>query len=444
MHWLFKALLLTLCFDVATFADTKSDNPREADATKAPVKSCFVVGISPFLGKEVKDDVFRTVVRLMVEQLPLNSTLSIYDAFELKTIAQITLPDARAFSSPKTRANQFAPAIHELKTFLAQEHAKPVAPRLDFTGSIRVPQFLDFLAENKSFSNARVLLIGSPLYQDAREPSFSMAEGFFPSDGHLQATREQSIYGFDGNRTDSPMLTIDWLYTGDPWMSELHHSKVERFWSLYMERRGSSLSSFASDRQSVVQNFLSANASNASTKNFAVDRSDSKIEMHRVSRSVSSTDWLTADHFTASPPPSIRVGTLKIGIRWKDKIDLDLYATPRPEAETLFFQHVRSPEGYYNKDHRSSPGKEYEFIEFEKPIDIRELEAYVNFYKGECPGGPKGEVRIEFDGRVYGAPFHIEAEEGNKSRTGKGQRDYWTRIPIMEVMGIHSGLGASN
>ena len=49
-------------------------------------------------------------------------------------------------------------------------------------------------------------------------------------------------------------------------------------------------------------------------------------------------------------------GPLKIGIRWKQNIDLDLYAAPRPGAETLFFQHPRSPEGYYFKDHRSSPG----------------------------------------------------------------------------------------
>jgi hypothetical protein len=49
------------------------------------------------------------------------------------------------------------------------------------------------------------------------------------------------------------------------------------------------------------------------------------------------------------PPPSQMVGPLKIGIRWKENIDLDLYATPRRDAETLFFQHPRSPEGSISK-----------------------------------------------------------------------------------------------
>ena len=113
--------------------------------------------------------------------------------------------------------------------------------------------------------------------------------------------------------------------------------------------------------------------------------------MLRVSRGVTMADWLRRDTLPAGAqaPPSIMAGPMKIGIRWKERIDLDLYATPRPGAETLYFEHVRSPEGYYYKDHRSSPGREYEFIEFESPVDVRELEAFVNFYKGSCPGGAR-------------------------------------------------------
>src|SRR5437667_5469451 len=96
----------------------------------------------------------------------------------------------------------------------------------------------------------------------------------------------------------------------------------------------------------------------------------------------------------------------------------------------------RSPEGYYYKDHRSSPGREYEFIEFESPVDIREVEASVNFYKGDCPGGPRGEVRIEFDGRIYGATFSIPSSEGNQGRSGRSQQDFWTRIPVKEILKI--------
>jgi hypothetical protein len=125
---------------------------------------------------------------------------------------------------------------------------------------------------------------------------------------------------------------------------------------------------------------------------------------------------------------------MKIGIRWRENLDLDLYASPHPGAETLFFQHTRSPEGCYYKDHRSSPGREYEFIEFEVPVAVREVEAFVNFYKGTCPGGPAGEVRVEFGNRIYSAPFSIRAAEGNLGRSGPGQADCWCRIPIPEVL----------
>jgi len=160
--------------------------------------------------------------------------------------------------------------------------------------------------------------------------------------------------------------------------------------------------------------------------------------MLRTSRNVEIADWLTRDKLPENSltPPGTMVGPMKIGIRWKDDIDVDLYATPHSGAETLFFQHPRSPEGYYYKDHRASPGKEYEFIEFESPVDVREVEAFINFYKGDCPGGPRGEVRIEFDGRIYGAPFLIRAEEGNLGRTGRSQHEFWTRIPIQEMLKI--------
>jgi len=149
-------------------------------------------------------------------------------------------------------------------------------------------------------------------------------------------------------------------------------------------------------------------------------------------------DWITRDALpeTAPRPPTLMVGPVKIGIRWKPDIDLDLYATPRSGGETLFFQHPHSAEGSYYKDHRTSPGREYEFIEFNVPVDIRQVEAFVNFYKGSCPAGPRGEVRIEFDGRIYSAPFFIPAATGNRGRTGNDQQAFWFRIPVQEVLRI--------
>src|SRR6266481_4375324 len=411
-------------------------NNAEIQKTSSPPQP-FVIGISPFLDKAVKDDVYRSIVRLLVEDLPLNSSLAVYDAFELKTITHVALPEARVFHSPKTRANQFAGAIRELKQFLAQEHTAPTNAHLKFEEAIRLPQFLDFLAENLHSTNVQptVLLIGSPLYQDAREPAFSMVDGYFPSDGHLQASREQSIFGLTANAATTPSLAIHWLYFHDPWVSDLHKEKVTRFWTLYLERRGAQLAAFTSDFPAALQSFQqNALGTTAASKNWTVDSSQNKIEMLRVSRNVEIADWLTRSTLSDESPPTTLVGPMKIGIRWKHNIDVDLYATPRHGAETIYFSHVRSPEGYYYKDHRSSPGREYEFIEFESPVDAHEVEAFINFYKGRCLGGPRGEVRIEFDGRIYGAPISISAEEGNLGRSGQSQQEFWTRIPVQEIL----------
>jgi hypothetical protein len=414
--------------------------PGQAAATS---NADFVVGISPFLDSTVKDAVYRGLVRLIVEDLPLNTRLEVYDAYHLKSITRVSIPGAKVFNSPKTRANQFASSIGEIRQFLARNDGKAGGPESGVAGAIRLPQFCDFLAENQpphdGDANLPLLLIGSPLYQDAREPGFSMVDGYFPSDGHLRASREQSVCGFNPGGDSSQGLLVDWAYFGDPWISDLHREKVTRFWALYMERRGGRLASFSADLATALGAFSSeAPGRSAASSGWVADPLQTRPEMLRAGRTIDLVDWLTANvRPEQSPPPSQMKGPLKIGIRWKQDIDLDLYASPRKDAETLFFQHPRSPEGSYFKDHRSSPGREYEFIEFDSPVDVRDARAFVNFYAGSCPGGPRGEVRIEFLNRIYTGSFAIASTEGNQGRSGPSQTSFWTQIPIQEILRIN-------
>jgi len=443
-------LCLALCFCSITQA-SNSDLPGAAgdpatgkETVDGKAGGTFIVGISPFLDVTVKDAVYRSLVRLVVQDLPLNTKLEVYDAFNLKSITALSIPNAKVFNSPKTRANQFALSIGEIRQFLARHNAKPGGAKSGFDGAICLPQFCDFLAQERPQQDGDaklpLLLIGSPLYQDARESGFSMVDGYFPSDGHLGASREQSVFGFNPGAGATQGLLVSWAYFGDPWMSDLHREKVARFWALYIERRGGRLASFSADLATAMSAFSSeAPGRSAASNGWVADPLQTKPEMLRVNRSVNLVDWLTGDALpeSSSPPPSQMVGPLKIGIRWKENIDLDLYAAPRRDAETLFFQHPRSPEGYYFKDHRSSPGREYEYIEFESPVDVRKAQAFVNFYDGSCPGGPRGEVRIEFLNRIYGGTFAIASQEGNQGRSGPAQGAFWTQIPIQEILRIN-------
>jgi hypothetical protein len=67
----------------------------------------------------------------------------------------------------------------------------------------------------------------------------------------------------------------------------------------------------------------------------------------------------------------------------------------------------------------------------------------VNFYNGSCPGGPHGEVRIEFHNRIYRGEFSIASAEGNQGRSGPSQSDYWTRIPVLQILKVSDTASAS-
>jgi hypothetical protein len=392
----------------------------------------------PFLTNNVKDAVYRKIIGLVLEDLPLNSTVSIYDAYNVRTITQIQVPNVSAFRSAKTRANQFKEQIHKLKEFLAATNLPPASPkiaRLNFGNAVRLPQFLDFIAENVAHgSNAlRLIVLGSPLYLDPKEPGFSMVDGYFPSDGHLAGGREQSVYGLKERRGALQNSILHFGYFGDPWVSDVHREKIARFWSLYLGIQGARLATLTGDLPTV---FSAAVSNSGSERNYQIDPAETKIEMLRVTRDIGVADWITRDLLPGGPvaPPSTTVGPMKIGIRWRGDIDLDLYAAANSNAETLFFQHTRCPEGYYFKDHRSSPDREYEFIEFESPVDVWKVDASINFYEGRAQGGPAGEIRIEFDGKIYSGHFSLPAEHGNKGRTGTRQRDFWTHINVPEIL----------
>ena len=418
----------------------------ETSPPPAPSAIDLVVGLSPHLERSVKDDVYRRVVGLLVQDLPGGSSLSIYDACHLTTVTHVVIPTSRAFQNERTRVNQFQEPIRQLRDFLAREIGTNGVVPIPSPGTIRMPQFVAFVGEQHVRSNHPVTLVvlGNPLYIDPKEPSFSMRDGYFPSDGHLFASKDQSVYGLKGRSNTLEGLTVLWGYFGDPWLNELHHDRVQRFWSLFLQEQSGHLGLFSSDLATVFKSVRVA-SEDLHPPVFALDASQTKITMWRLNRTVGESEWITQETLpsTAKVPPQSPLGRLKIGIRWRGTIDLDLYARPRPEAEVLFFDHARSPEGYYYKDHRASPDRDYEFIELETPVDVREVEAMVNFYGGEQPVPPTGEVRLEFEGRIYSGTFHLNGLHGNQGRGGPAQVDYWTRLNIPELLGLAVPRSAS-
>jgi hypothetical protein len=421
--------------------------PRGAAADNAestsPHPVHYVIGLSPFLEDHTKDPLFRELIGFVLEELPLQSSLWICDAFHLRTITRIEVPNLGAFRSAKTRANQFREPIRKLKSFLAEKHPQPEAAGLTFDQAIRFPQFLDFVSDHLggSAQDAVVMVLGSPLYLDAKEPGFSMVHGYYPSDGHLRASRDQSVFGLETRGDALRGVVVHYGWFGDPWVSEAHQQRIDRFWTLYLRGQGGELATFCGDLPTVFSAWAArAPASEARQQRHPLAPEDTRIEMLRLTREVGATDWITREVLprVQHAPPTSTVGVMKIGIRWQGDIDLDLYAQPHRQAEPLFFEHVRSPEGYYFKDHRSSPDREYEFIEFESPVDVWKVDARINFYEGRAPGGPSGEVRIEFEGKIFTGAFQLEADQGNRGRSGRDQHRFWSAIDIPAILKLRS------
>jgi hypothetical protein len=421
--------------------------PNISAAQPSPPSARYVIGLSPFLDNSVKDNVYRRIVGFVLEDAPLDSSISLYDAYDIKTITQIDIPDVRAFKSAKTRANQFKDQIHKLKQFLAATNEPPSTAALNLAQAVRFPQFMDFVGAN--LANTKhppvVIILGSPLYLDAKEPAFSMVDGYFPSDGHLAASREKSIFGLKERNNTLNDVIVHFGYFGDPWVSELHQEKIARFWSLYLKGQGAQLATFCGDLPTIFNAAKGSANSTEARQRYEIDPADTKIEMLRISRDVHIADWITRDvpANVSQKPPSITFGPMKIGIRWQGNIDLDLYAAPKHQAEMLYFEHTRIPEGYYFKDHRSSPDREYEFIEFESPVDVWQVEAKINFYEGRAAGGPSGEIRIEFDNKIFTGAFSLAASHGNKGREGSRQRDYWATINVPELIKLQPTQNAA-
>lgn len=423
---------LIVLLSIGSGCDSQTSNPNPTQRTR------YVVGLSPFLSKERKDEIFQGVVRMLVERAPLNSIFHIYDGYHLQTVTTIEIPDVAAFRSTRTRANQFRQQIQDLKTFLAQDPPTDQSPPLDLRNAIRFPQFLEFIGDNlfDGVTPTRVLVLGSPLYVDSRELGFSMVNGYFPSDGHLLAPRDKSVYSLEGRESSLTDIVIDYAYPQDPWTSDIHRQRVARFWTLYSQQQGATLHRFTGDLATVFDSVASQHMDQTTPRTACeIDPASKKPEMIRITRDIGITDWITSEvpQNIGTRAPSTTTGPMKIGIRWNENIDLDLYAKPNPQSATLFFQNTESDDGFYFKDHRSSPGTEYEYIAFEKPVDIWDLKASVNFYDGRADApGPEGEIRIEFDNHTYVGRFAIPKTRGN--RGDADQAEFWTKIDVPRIL----------
>lgn len=388
-------------------------------AVQAASARNLVVAVSPYY---TPDEARKHSIQLLQQltQLDQGSRVTMIDGYNLSIIGEFNIPDNPAYKNPKARLGVNRKAVTALKRFADQSVTPGGEGHPSLSGAVRLPQLLRYVANNFVRSGSLdVIILGSPLYDDPKEPVFSMAGGHFPSDGHLFASQGKTPFGATGHSGLLKNVHVHIGYDNDNIMrGDRHAYFVKRFWTLYVEALGGKLGGFVGDVPTLFRR-VSNNAA-PPAHDFKPVKSN-KLEMiilppveNRQSifeRPVSET--------ALSQAQIRRAENVQIGISWQCALcDLDLYAQAIPGAPVLYFGRTVTTHGRYWKDYRNSPGPTngYETIGFNVPLDLRTLIIAVNFYEGKAPQGVSGEVRLSVDGHTYASTFHIAATTGNKGR----------------------------
>lgn len=390
----------------------------------------LIIGVTPYLGSETSKRVEAALLTLVLGQVPRGTRVVVFDGYALTRVASFWVPSDPIYDDAKLRASALRDEILALHHFFAHAVGDP-----NLQDAIREPQFLRLIGSTVEPRGDRTLiLIGSPLYRDVEEGVFSMNDGFFPSDGHLTASPDQSVFSVSGRESLLDGVRVHHCILNPSWQTDVHAQRVERFWSLYVEMQGGVLATFATDLETVTRRAI--DPSSEPGMHFTYDADDAKIAMHAIRRVPFDPGWLRQATVGPSAVPRSFLGLLKVGIRWAcEACDLDLYAGVGNDE--VSFRRPRGSMAVHVKE-LGPLGRGWEYVEFAKAVDVRNVVAWVNLYSGVTPGGARGEVRVWFDGATYATPFVVPAGTGNRGARTESRRGdpHWIELPIAAILGL--------
>lgn len=263
----------------------------------------FVIGLSPSYTAAQQAEVKRALLSFLLERAPAGDRVACWDAWNLTSIAFMEVPALKAHNI-RARAMRM-PQISALTQWFNRLTNAAVPPELRGTASLRTPEWLQLVTGQPVVGRRVILLVGSPIYINQSEPTFSMTEGRYPSDGHLACTLTESVFGLAEKKGRLSGTHVHWCYVAEQlWENELHRAAVTRFWGLFAAGQGGMLATFQADLTTALGNAL--NASLGPCGQFQIDPADTKPLM-RAARPRLIPAWLqtpeTEHGVSASPPP---------------------------------------------------------------------------------------------------------------------------------------------
>ncbi len=412
--------------------------------TNAEAKS-LIIGLSPVLSAQDGQKQMVQVLRYLSENLETGEHANIFDAENRRFMGTFTKPANKNYTSVKALLQYNRSVAASVKSMYQADHSDLSN---GITGSVKIPQFLTFLAQNYApLTDTDIVILGSPIYVDLQTPSWDMRGGKFAGDGHFSAQADKSVFSTVGKESYLQGARIHILYPSKDWeINDSYRHYITRMWTLYIEAQGGVLSSFTDDASTFWMRVR--DSAGALPHSFKREHTD-KLETFEMSPAVSKKASIHERELTSSPPTksALRIADkVEIGISWTcDVCDLDIYVRPNHVADVLYFGNTKTAEGLYHKDFINSPKavKGYETVTFKHAVDLRDTFIAINWYGGTSEEGVNGEIRLAIGDRTYGLPFHFKGKTGNAStqrdyvlNSGKAANDNWLIIEPKKILGL--------
>ena len=438
---LFSSFLATSC--------QRSVSEDSAEGKGAPPGTHYVVGITN-LSIDSRTEALKQLVTFLVTDIRPGDRVDLYDANSngLDRVTTIDLPANEMYSNTRIRLKTMATQLAEVKAFLAK-------PRTGDKGGL--PQFMRQLSHQAPFDDTgrirRIIVIGALLYDDSREPDYSMADAW-PSDAHLKGSLEQTVFstlGVGKKISGSEVLFSD--LGASPYVNDLHRDKVERFWGLFVRELGVVAVTYSAG-------FTSATFSGMPIE-YAIDEKATRLQMVKVKARSLPSDFIDWEATPAMPvevavveaaengtPPVSPLpvaaepldSSMRIGLKWENpsQIDLDIYVRDPRSGTVLYYDNVAddSSGGFFVKDYTAEGAGAKNGFEAVSLPDVEapsEVEVWVNLYRGDpVIAAIEGELRFVYRGHIHSETFSLPGGGGDRGKNADSRHNSpaWRRIEL--------------
>ena len=240
--------MITMC---ALYGATlTSCGDRNSAATSPTETREILVAVSPNLSDKCRKTVWSSLGELVLQGTQPGDVVKVYDGLALNQIASLRIPNEKVMlNNPQARTTRLAKELKSLRAFL-EEPKQAVAE----DGALLVPQFVELIATQPHKSRrTSILLIGSPVYDYAKDPVWSFADKRYPSDAHLAVDQFRSTFGCKGREQWLTGISVYQFFPNEQVFTiESHRLAVTRFWRRWFRAMGASPGIACGDIKSVM------------------------------------------------------------------------------------------------------------------------------------------------------------------------------------------------